>query len=79
MHGPDFKPDAQGQELCGFLESIISVENVSASMRFRYRELLWTGLSSIVQGAVATRPYASHLANMVNLDLQRAGIVMFRY
>ena len=79
MHSSQFDMEKQCSEIFSFLETIISIKDVNESMRLSYRDLLWLGIRAIVQGALGTQAVAKEIEKTTNLDLQRAGVVMFRY
>lgn len=68
----------QHEELCEFLDQIISLEHVDVVVRGRYEGVLARCVSLVVNGALATERSAG-LEGMGKVDPERAGVVMFRY
>ena len=71
--------EKQSQEIFTFLESVVSVEDVSESVRASYRDVMWMGIRGIVQAAMGLQGVAKEIEKTTNLELGRAGVVMFRY
>ncbi|MCJ1471385.1 hypothetical protein MMC13_000024 [Lambiella insularis] len=77
MHEHSYNAAAHCEELFSFLETIVSVGDVSESIGDRYRGMLRSGLSPMVGAAERTKGVAKEIESVV--DLRRAGVVMFRY
>lgn len=66
----------QHEQICEFLDSVISVPHVSDGIREKYVEVLGRSVSLVVNGALALNSCQPLLGK---LDPERAGVVMFRY
>lgn len=71
-----YNPEWQHEQICEFLDGVISVEHVVAKVRERYVEVLGRMVSLVMNGALALEKVRPVLGN---LDEERSGIVMFRY
>ena len=74
--GSGYHPGWQHEQLCEYLDTIISVPHLKDTIRERYVEVLGRMISLIINGALALEKCRPVLGN---LDPERAGIVMFRY
>ena len=74
-----FDLEKQTRELFAFLESVLSVGDVAEVMRLSYRDFMWRSLRAIVQAAMGLQGVAKEIEKTTNLELGRAGVVMFRY
>jgi len=73
-----YQAEVQHEELCEYLDTIISVPHLSTVVREKYEGVLARIVSLVINGALATER-CGHVAGMGKLDPERAGIVMFRY
>jgi hypothetical protein len=71
-----YNPEWHHEQICEFLDSVISVPHVNPTLRERYVEVLGRSVSLLVNGALALENCRPLLGK---LDPERAGIVMFRY
>jgi hypothetical protein len=71
-----YNPEWQHEQICEFLDSVISVPHINPAIRDRYVEVLGRSVSLVVNGALALENCRPLLGK---LDPERAGIVMFRY
>lgn len=74
--GGGYQPEWQHEQLCEYLDTIISVPHLKDSIRERYVEVLGRMVSLVINGALALDKCRPVLGK---LDPERAGIVMFRY
>ena len=74
-----FDMEKQSQEIFAFLESVVSVKDVSEALRLSYRDVMWMGIRGILQAAMGLQGVAKEIEKTTNLELGRAGVVMFRY
>jgi hypothetical protein len=72
-----YKPEVQHEQLCEWLDTIISLDHVSPNLRGRYEDILGRCVSMVINGAVNTKGVASDILSKI--DPERAGIAMFRY
>ena len=73
-----YQAEIQHEEICEYLDSIISVGHLDPVVRDKYEGVLARSVSLVVNGALATER-CGHVAGMGKVDAERAGIVMFRY
>lgn len=73
-----YTPEVQHEQICEFLDSVISLPHLGAAVREKYEGVLARCVSLVVNGALATEKCA-HVAGMGKVDPERAGVVMFRY
>ena len=71
-----YHPGWQHEQLCEYLDTIISVPHLKDTIREKYVEVLGRMVSLIINGALALERCRPVLGK---LDPERAGIVMFRY
>lgn len=71
-----YHPEWQHEQICEFLDSVISVPHVNPAVREKYVEVLGRSVSLVINGALALNGCQTALAK---LDPERAGVVMFRY
>lgn len=57
MHENDYSAAAHFEELFSFLETIISIGHVSDPLRKNYRDVLSSGLSSMVVASIVMFKY----------------------
>lgn len=75
---PGYSPEWQHEQICEWLDSIISVPHINPTIRDRYVDVLGRSVSLVINGALALdRPNVRPLLG--KLDPERAGIVAFRY
>ena len=71
-----YSPEYQHEQICEWLDTIISVQHLSPVVRDRYVDVLGRSVSLVINGALALEKCQPLLGK---LDPERAGIVMFRY
>jgi hypothetical protein len=71
-----YSAEWQHEQICEWLDTIISVQHVNPSIRDRYVDVLGRSVSLVINGALALEKCQPLLGK---LDPERAGIVMFRY
>lgn len=71
-----YSAEWQHEQVCEWLDSIISVPHLNPAIRDRYVEVLGRSVSLVINGALALENCQPLLSK---LDPERAGIVMFRY
>lgn len=71
-----YSAEWQHEQVCEFLDSVISVQHLNPAIRDRYVEVLGRSVSLVINGALALDKCQPLLGK---LDPERAGIVMFRY
>ncbi|KAF2185068.1 hypothetical protein K469DRAFT_577814 [Zopfia rhizophila CBS 207.26] len=71
-----YNAEWQHEQICEWLDTIISVQHVSPAIRERYVQVLGRSVSLVINGALALEKCQPLLGK---LDPERAGIVMFRY
>lgn len=74
--GGGYSAEWQHEQICEWLDCIISVAHVSPGVRQRYVEVLGRSVSLVINGALALDKCQPLLGK---LDPERAGIVMLRY
>ena len=74
--GGGYQPEWQHEQMCEYLDTIISVSHLRDNVRGRYVEVLGRMISLVINGALALEKCRPVLGK---LDPERAGIVMFRY
>ncbi len=74
--GSAYSPENQYQELCNYLEGVISVVHVESPYRGEHRDMVGMTLWSIIQGGLGTRNLCQDVMGAV--DTERAGIDMLR-
>ena len=79
MCSAGFDMEKQCQEVVAFLETVVSVQDVSEAVRLSYREVMRMGIRGIVQAAMGLQGVAREIEKTTNLESGRAGVVMFRY
>ncbi|KAF2744167.1 hypothetical protein M011DRAFT_470828 [Sporormia fimetaria CBS 119925] len=73
-----YRPDWQHEQVCEWLDTVISVPHVNPALRERYVEILGRCVSLVINGAMALDRPSARVA-LGKVDPERAGIVMFRY
>lgn len=76
--GSGYRAEVQHEEVCEYLDGIVSLGHLKPGVRERYEGVLGRSVSLVINGALATGRCA-HVAGMGKVDAERAGIVMFRY
>lgn len=71
-----YNPEWHHEQICEFLDSVISVPHINPAIQEKYVEVLGRSVSLVVNGALALENCRPLLGK---LDPERAGIVMFRY
>lgn len=71
-----YSAEWQHEQICEWLDTIISVQHITAQVRDRYVDVLGRSVSLVINGALALEKCQPVLGK---LDPERAGIVMFRY
>jgi hypothetical protein len=71
-----YSPEWQHEQICEWLDTIISVPHVSPALQKNYTEVLGRMVSLVINGALALERCTPILGK---LDPERAGICMFRY
>lgn len=71
-----YSAEWQHEQVCEWLDTIISVPHISPGVRDRYVDVLGRSVSLVINGALALEKCQPLLGK---LDPERAGIVMFRY
>lgn len=71
-----YSAEWQHEQVCEWLDTIISVPHISPGVRERYVDVLGRSVSLVINGALALEKCQPLLGK---LDPERAGIVMFRY
>ncbi|KAF2242590.1 hypothetical protein BU26DRAFT_438197 [Trematosphaeria pertusa] len=74
--GGGYNPEWQHEQICEWLDSIISVQHINPTVRDRYVEVLGRSVSLVINGALALDRCQPLLGK---LDPERSGIVMIRY
>lgn len=72
-----YSPEWQHEQICEWLDTIISVPHMNPALQGRYVEVLGRSVSLVLNGALATDKVPPSILG--KLDPERAGIVMFRY
>jgi hypothetical protein len=73
-----YQAEVQHEELCEYLDTIISVPHLNPVVREKYEGVLGRSVSLVINGALATER-CGHVVGMDKIDPARAGVVMFRY
>ena len=73
-----YAPEVQHEQICEYLDTIISRPHLSPGVRERYEGVLARSVSLVINGALATERCGG-VAGMGKVDPERAGVVMFRY
>ncbi|KAJ4984026.1 hypothetical protein SVAN01_10457 [Stagonosporopsis vannaccii] len=73
-----YAPEVQHEQICEFLDGIVSLPHLAPGVRERYEGVLGRCVSLVLNGALATER-SGHVAGMGKVDPERAGVVMFRY
>ena len=71
-----YHPEWQHEQICEWLDTIISVPHVNPTLQHRYIDVLSRSVSLVINGALALEKCQPLLGK---LDPERAGICMFRY
>jgi hypothetical protein len=72
-----YRPEVQHEQICEWLDTIISLKDCYESVCNRYEDILARAVSMVVNGAVNAQN--ADPAILGDVDPERAGIVMFRY
>ena len=73
-----YAPEVQHEQICEYLDTIISRPHLSPGVGERYEGVLARSVSLVINGALATERCGG-VAGMGKVDPERAGVVMFRY
>ncbi|KAF2108941.1 hypothetical protein BDV96DRAFT_605045 [Lophiotrema nucula] len=71
-----YNPEWQHEQVCEWLDTVISVQHITESVRERYVDVLGRMVSLVINGALALEKCQPLLGK---LDPERSGVVMFRY
>lgn len=71
-----YSPEWQHEQICEWLDTIISVPHVTPALQKSYVDVLGRMVSLVINGALALERCQPILGK---LDPERAGIVMMRY
>jgi hypothetical protein len=71
-----YSPEWQHEQICEWLDTIISLPHVSPALQKGYVDVLGRLVSLVINGALALERCKPVLGK---LDPERAGICMFRY
>ncbi|KAF2740373.1 hypothetical protein EJ04DRAFT_424856 [Polyplosphaeria fusca] len=71
-----YNAEWQHEQICEWLDTIVSVQHITATVRDRYVDVLSRMVSLVINGALALEKCKPLLGK---LDPERSGIVMFRY
>lgn len=71
-----YSPAWQHEQICEWLDTIISVPHLSPKLQSNYVDVLGRMVSLVINGALALERCTPLLGK---LDAERAGICMFRY
>lgn len=71
-----YRPEWQHEQVCEYLDSVISLPHVYPGVRERYVDVLGRSVSLVINGALALERCR---ALMGKVDEGRAGVCMFRY
>jgi hypothetical protein len=71
-----YSPEWQHEQICEYLDSIISLPHLNPAIRDRYVDVLGRSVSLVINGALALEKCQPLLGK---LDPERAGVCMFRY
>jgi hypothetical protein len=77
MLSGQYAAEVQHEQLCEWLDSLVSIQHVNAEVRERFIDILGRAVSLVVNGALCLD--SASKAVMSKFDPERAGIVMFRY
>jgi len=72
-----YSPEWQHEQICEWLDTIISVPHLNPALQEKYVEVLGRMVSLVINGALALDHVPQGIIG--KLDPERAGIVMFRY
>lgn len=80
MHagGGEYQPEWQHQQICEWLDTVISVPHLTPSLQGRYVDILGRAVSLLVNGAMNLNSPQSKTV-LGKIDPERAGFVFFRY
>lgn len=73
-----YTPELQHEQICEYLDTIISLSHLSPGVREKYEGVLARSVSLVINGALATER-CGNVAGIAKVDAERAGVVMFRY
>lgn len=76
--GSGYAAEVQHEQICEYLDSVVSLPHLSPQVRERYEGVLARSVSLVLNGALATERCGG-VAGMGKIDPERAGVVMFRY
>jgi hypothetical protein len=71
-----YSPEWQHEQICEFLDTIISLPHVSPALQKGYVDVLGRLVSLVINGALALERCVPVLGK---LDAERAGIIMLKY
>jgi hypothetical protein len=74
--GSGYSPEWQHEQICEYLDTIISIPHVSPALQKVYVDVLGRMVSLIINGALALHNCTPILGK---LDPERAGVCMLRY
>jgi hypothetical protein len=74
--GSGYSPEWQHEQICEWLDTIISLPHVNPALQKSYVDVLSRMVSLVINGALALERCTPVLGK---LDAERAGIVMLRY
>ncbi|KAJ9645065.1 hypothetical protein H2199_003069 [Coniosporium tulheliwenetii] len=72
-----YRPEWQHEQLCEWLDGLVSLQHVEPKVQGRYADVLGRAVSLIINGALALENAPKGVLGKV--DPERAGIVCFRY
>lgn len=78
MNDSGYSPEVQHEQICEYLDAIISLAHMSPVVREKYEGVLARSVSLVINGALATER-CGNVAGIGRVDAERAGVVMFRY
>ena len=78
LNSTGYTPELQHEQVCEYLDTIISLQHVNPAMREKYEGVLARSVSLVINGALATERCGNN-AGLGKVDPARAGVVMFRY
>jgi hypothetical protein len=76
--GGVYQAEVQHEQVCEWLDTVISMDHVNPPLRARYVEILGRSVSLIINGALALEKVQDKTI-LGKIDPERSGLVMFRY
>jgi hypothetical protein len=76
--GGGYNPEWQHEQICEWLDTIVSHDHLNPSVREKYTDVLGRAVSLIINGALGLERVRDKLV-LGKVDPERAGVVMFRY